>query len=348
MNRTKIKEILGDFLPISEIDEKHAGFNFRCPVCGDSKKSKRKKRAWILIKEDGRPRFFCHNCDLSCSFNNLLKEYFNKTYRKFFSELSARDNDYTAIKSTTAEIIETSEYDKLIKKDLKPIIDDVAFGVYEEVKSLTLKNLQLRVLKYLKSRKIPEKKIKELYISYKDYEENGEIKYYLKNKIIIPYYKDEVVYAFQARTLMDNPDVVKYITIKEENEIKIYNFFEADEDDIALVTEGPIDSWFLRNGLSVSGSVSPHSDVVKLIEKKFGDVIWVFDNHYCDPDGKKKTEKFLWAGKKCYIWTKDLKEHKDVNDVIRDTDITTEEMSERIKNNVYQGKMATVLLKLNT
>ena len=47
-------------------------FNFRCPVCGDSKKNKTKARAYLYrVKTD---MFFkCHNCGMGQSLGNFIK-----------------------------------------------------------------------------------------------------------------------------------------------------------------------------------------------------------------------------------------------------------------------------------
>ena len=48
-------------------------YNFRCPICGDSQKSKSKTRGYIYgIKEN--VNFRCHNCGASMSLNNFLKK----------------------------------------------------------------------------------------------------------------------------------------------------------------------------------------------------------------------------------------------------------------------------------
>ena len=48
-------------------------YNFRCPVCGDSKKNKNKTRGYLYsVKAD--INFKCHNCGSSMSLNNLLKK----------------------------------------------------------------------------------------------------------------------------------------------------------------------------------------------------------------------------------------------------------------------------------
>ena len=47
-------------------------YNFRCPICGDSKKTKSKTRGYIYgIKQNAN--FRCHNCGASMSLNNFLK-----------------------------------------------------------------------------------------------------------------------------------------------------------------------------------------------------------------------------------------------------------------------------------
>ena len=47
-------------------------YNFRCPICGDSKKNKSKTRGYLYtIKAD--VNFKCHNCGSSMTFSNFLK-----------------------------------------------------------------------------------------------------------------------------------------------------------------------------------------------------------------------------------------------------------------------------------
>ena len=49
---------------------KHDLYNFRCCICGDSKKNKNKARAYFYnIKNN--TNFKCHNCGSSMSFNNF-------------------------------------------------------------------------------------------------------------------------------------------------------------------------------------------------------------------------------------------------------------------------------------
>ena len=60
-------------------------YNFRCPVCGDSKKSKTKARAYLYrVKTD---MFFkCHNCGIGTSLSNIIKEIDSELYQEYRME----------------------------------------------------------------------------------------------------------------------------------------------------------------------------------------------------------------------------------------------------------------------
>ena len=60
-------------------------YNFRCPYCGDSQKSKTKARAYLYrVKND---MFFkCHNCSEGHSLSNFLKYLDPKKYEEYLLE----------------------------------------------------------------------------------------------------------------------------------------------------------------------------------------------------------------------------------------------------------------------
>ena len=47
-------------------------YNFRCPLCGDSKKSKKKARGWFYFMK-GHTNFRCYNCETHISLHNFFK-----------------------------------------------------------------------------------------------------------------------------------------------------------------------------------------------------------------------------------------------------------------------------------
>ena len=60
-------------------------YNFRCPICGDSKKNKSKTRGYLYnIKAD--INFRCHNCGASMTFSNFLKELDSVIHKQYVFE----------------------------------------------------------------------------------------------------------------------------------------------------------------------------------------------------------------------------------------------------------------------
>ena len=61
-------------------------WNFRCPICGDSKKHKNKCRGFIYEK---RNKYFyrCHNCNVGTSFNKFLEQISPALHRDYITEI---------------------------------------------------------------------------------------------------------------------------------------------------------------------------------------------------------------------------------------------------------------------
>ena len=60
-------------------------YNFRCPVCGDSKKHKNKARGYLYAVKNNT-NFKCHNCGASLSFNNFLKQIDTSLHKQYVME----------------------------------------------------------------------------------------------------------------------------------------------------------------------------------------------------------------------------------------------------------------------
>jgi transcription elongation factor Elf1 len=57
-------------------------YNFKCPVCGDSKKNTRKTRGYFIIKND-KVHVYCHNCGYSSSLVFFVKEHYPNIYDSY-------------------------------------------------------------------------------------------------------------------------------------------------------------------------------------------------------------------------------------------------------------------------
>ena len=65
--------------------KKEGLYNFRCPYCGDSQRTKSKTRGYIYqLKNDHN--FKCHNCGTSRTFTNFLKDMDTVLYDQYVME----------------------------------------------------------------------------------------------------------------------------------------------------------------------------------------------------------------------------------------------------------------------
>ena len=70
---------------LRKIQEVPSGHRFRCPYCGDSQKSNAKVRGYVLEK-CGKRFFKCHNCGLSKTFDQCLKDMDAGLYAEYVNQ----------------------------------------------------------------------------------------------------------------------------------------------------------------------------------------------------------------------------------------------------------------------
>ena len=122
----------------------------------------------------------------------------------------------------------------------------------------------------------------------------------------------------------------KYLS-KIGGDKSLYNINKIDEDDeYIFVFEGPIDSFFIKNGTAVAGiQENSHKTFSTLQEKQlsqfvFYKKIWVLDSQWLDRASKIKTRKLLDSGESVFIWPEELgRKYKDINDYCIDNKLDT-------------------------
>ena len=341
MDRSTVKEILRQIITDGNIKETSKGLNFRCQICGDSEKSKRLRRGWILFK-DGLVTYYCHNCGHSQSFKNFVREYNSELYTAYFKNRDIKNifkKNYD-VGATLISDFSAKNDDNIV--DLSEEILPVSFPLLKrDVSGIYKKELQKKAIDFVRNRKIPKQFYKDFLVCY-DYEDPELI--HFKDRLIIPYYdKNRKMYCFSARALCgENP---KYLTWNRDN-IKIFNFYNVDKSLPVLIFEGAIDSMFPPNSVALTGVTSPDSDQFKMIKKRFSDRIWVTDNQWCDNTGMKVSKQLASAGEKILVYPKIWRDWKDMNEIILAANLTTEAAYSIILDNVYKGKTALPRLKL--
>ena len=301
-------------------------FNFRCPHCGDSQKSKTKARAYLYrIKND---MFFkCHNCGQGQNLANFIKFVDPKLYEQYLLERYKK----------SAPATPKPKFDfKPTKFTNQTPIDDL-----KSIKDLP-EDHPARL--YCMNRKIPEKYFDKLFLSDKFMTLVNEVKpntYKITKdhpRLIIPFYDTTgKVFAFQGRAF--GKEQPKYLTIKlDENKQKVYGLDKVNFQQPIYITEGPIDSLFIDNCLAAGGA-----DLFLKNKIPNENITYIFDNEPRNKEIVKRMYKVIEQDFNVVIWPEDL-QLKDVNDMIM-SGLTKFELQDIISNNTYSKLSA--LTKLN-
>ena len=301
-------------------------FNFRCPHCGDSQKSKTKARAYLYrVKND---MFFkCHNCGQGQNLANFIKFIDPKLYEQYLLERYKK----------SAPATPRPKFDfKPTKFTNQTPIDDL-----KSIKDLP-EDHPARL--YCMNRKIPEKYFDKLFLSDKFMTLVNEVKpntYKITKdhpRLIIPFYDTTgKVFAFQGRAF--GKEQPKYLTIKlDENKQKVYGLDKINFQQPIYITEGPIDSLFIDNCLAAGGA-----DLFLKNKIPNENITYIFDNEPRNKEIVKRMYKVIEQDFNVVIWPEDL-QLKDVNDMIM-SGLTKFELQDIISNNTYSKLSA--LTKLN-
>ena len=301
-------------------------FNFRCPHCGDSQKSKTKARAYLYrVKND---MFFkCHNCGQGQNLANFIKFVDPKLYELYLLERYKK----------SAPATPKPKFDfKPTKFTNQTPIDDL--------KSIKYLSEDHPARLYCVNRKIPEKCFDKLFLSDKFMTLVNEVKpntYKITKdhpRLIIPFYDTTgKVFAFQGRAF--GKEQPKYLTIKlDENKQKVYGLDKVNFQKPIYITEGPIDSLFIDNCLAAGGA-----DLFLKNKIPNENITYIFDNEPRNKEIVKRMYKVIEQDFNVVIWPEDL-QLKDVNDMIM-SGLTKLQLQDIISNNTYSKLSA--LTKLN-
>ena len=176
-------------------------FNFRCPHCGDSQKSKTKARAYLYrVKND---MFFkCHNCGMGQNLANFIKYLDPKKYGEYLLER------YKGSAPSTPQP----------KFDFKPTKFEEPNLLDSCIKVSTLKDGH-PVKEYVRKRLIPPQYYEIIYFVDKFHNFANKVKpgifkeSYEHPRLIIPFFDvTGKLFAFQGRAF--GKEQPKYITIK--------------------------------------------------------------------------------------------------------------------------------------
>ena len=295
-------------------------WNFRCPYCGDSQKSRTKARGFVYRKKNDL-FYKCHNCGVGTTLGKLIEHLDSKSYKDYIME---------RYKSGVKTVNKEPEF-----KFNEPVFRSK--DVCSTLNSLEELEDEHPARKIIDRRNLPISSYKDLFLCPEFYKFTNKL---IPNKfpsldgdhprLLIPFRDEEgEIFAYQGRAFGNEQP--KYLTIKLQERDKIFGLDKIDKRKEVLVVEGPLDSLFLDNCIAVAGADVPNLDC---------DFTVVFDNEPRNKELLKQIEKTISRGYKICLWPEGMK-YKDINDMILGG-YTKEEIQDLIKHNTYQGTTATL------
>lgn len=304
----------------------------RCPVCGDSRSHKNKKRLHLYIKNTVT-NVNCFNG--SCPAQNKTMYSF---LRDFFPALLAqykRENFGTTLeKIAQGDVFE--QFKPQSTDEPSPEVEDKPEVLVHDLSPyMTPIESHQPALDYLARRGYIYNELNygKWYYGHQDLK-IGEVLYRITGSVVIPLYYKGQMYGFYSRNIENKT----FYTYMHDANIgyKIAFWFGIDKDKPVYIYEGIFDAVAggLKNSIALMGAKLPDERLSELKEPVF-----VLDN---DRTGLTNSLNYAKRGYSVYIQP-DKYPEKDMNDLkLRNPDLNP---SELITSNIFKGISAEVRIK---
>lgn len=303
--------------------------NFRCPICGDSAKSKSKSRGWLLEYKN-RFAYYCHNCGAPDhrSFYKFLKHVDIGLYKDYVTDKFIEDKPENEQQTTKEK--------ELYKVEFK-------YNPLKDIKKISSLRFDHPAKQYIQKRKIPSDQHYRIFYAPKF---KKWINSYIPNKfnfkkdeprLIFPLHnKEGKIIGVSSRGF--DPNGLRYITIMfDESQYKIFGLDLVDFDNQYYIVEGAIDSLFLRNSIAMVGADVNLEGLQNLENSTI-----VFDNEPRNKEICRKMYDLIKKKMRICIWPNYLSERgKDLNDLFL-SGMNRKQIRQVIDDNTFQGLEAEI------
>ena len=282
-------------------------YNGCCPICKEGNSWGKKKRFYYIPNKD---LAYCHNCGYSKKTLGFLVDVTSKPMHLIINEVKNLDLDIEVQRDEPVEVKRV--IDKSLPEDCINLSDESQVEYYKDSAVVRMATT------LIKSRRLNRgiNKPKTFYISLKDPVH--------KNRLILPFYDengDIIFYQSRGLTKKDLFERPKYLS-KVGAERSLYGMQNINSDlDNVFIFEGPIDSYFVENGLATCGITERSDKMFTSLQKEqinklnLYKKVYVLDNQYCDKAALNKSIILAENGNKVFIWPRELKRFKDFNDI---------------------------------
>lgn len=308
--------------------------NFRCPFCGDSKKSKTKARGY-LYTIDGVTKFKCHNCGKTMSMRQFVRdalpnEYDNYVFRAF------RSSEQKEEKNAQPQV-EESEKQKLMRiqaaiaKYTVPITQHKDCLAYIKKRSL---------LNMLESDLCATHDANKLITAV-----NGSCNPYIKGPAVVIKNIDlaGTLTGMQCRMLSLSEYAPRYMNLRFTDKPSLWGLRRIYDEQNILVFEGAFDAMTVPNAIALNGAMK--KGALEYVSSKYGisNLIICYDNDFrTNPEVLRRVKDAIKKGYRVVLMN-DSFGYKDVNEAAQNG-VLSDDIVAYIQKRTFQGLRADLEL----
>lgn len=252
---------------LERLRERGEDYNFRCPFCGDSRKSETKTRGWLTWDKDKRSYgYHCYNCSKSCGLLELIRHVrpsLADSYvaEKFKTGRAQRPEDDRAIrKAITAKPVFAPRQEVVVEAEgvaMEKVVTPPKTPLprFPEVTSIFDDPW---ALEYAASRMVPFEELVHVYAceDIRDIAANieayKETRFRMSRGILFPYFNPDGGLGYlQARTQLTS---LRYLTFEVQGGAKLWGRHRIIVGKHIYLFEGVLDAICIP-GATASGGV---------------------------------------------------------------------------------------------
>lgn len=318
------------------IQKQNGTINGSCNICKEGKSWLKKKRLYYIPEKN---IICCHNCQRVWSPINWIKESTGLSFKDIINNVSCFDYiiDNEQFKNDTKEV-----KNKKTQPDLP--YESINLSNNEQLSFYKDNEIIKNVIEYIKKRRLDQaiNKIDNYYISLKDYIH--------KNRLIIPFKNlNNKIDFYQSRLIFETDKYIPKYLSKKDSEKTIFGIDKINPNlEHLFIFEGPIDSMFVKNGISMAGLSISEEQKKQLDKLFFLKKIWILDNDTANVDVYNKYIQLINDNYDVFIWPKCFKNKiKDINELCCSLSINEIKPDFFIKNSFSGLSAKTRLIKTN-
>lgn len=290
---------ISKFFSYANKTKQHSRYlNGGCPICHEGSNWDTKQRLYYYIQDDF---LYCYNCARSWNPYWWVKEVSGMSHKELKDDIKeyTGDSDY---------ILQWEQ--EASKEWTLPDLPGECVNLRDAMQLKFYRKLPIvqKALDYCKSRRLFDaiNTPKTFYVCLND-------KYH-KNRLIIPFYKNNRIICYTSRKILDD-NTAKYL-LKFNSPKTIFNIDKIKtEIPYIFLFEGQIDSMFVQNGVAVSGLTLTQQQEQELSQFPFHEKIWVLDNlKFEKKEVINKIISKLRAGERLFFYENEFAPFKDLND----------------------------------